>query len=132
MTLNKALAAEDPAAKEAGAKTARGLYDAADAEFKQSVDVLKELAKTSKQYEAELVQSEFDQANNLIDKAQAFVNLGDSAELRPLTDRRRRPQDFRADRQEQGHLAGALGERLSRQGAAGDDPGKVDDNLRIV
>ncbi|HEX3316179.1 MAG TPA: hypothetical protein VHR72_14880, partial [Gemmataceae bacterium] len=82
MTLNKALAADNPAAKEAGAKAARGLYDAADSEFKQSVAVLKELAKSSKQYEAELVQSEFDQANNLIDKAQAFVDLNDSAQNR--------------------------------------------------
>jgi hypothetical protein len=77
MALNKALSLppDEKDARLNGAKESQGFYDAADAEFKEAVAVLSDLAKGDKKYVPELVQAQFDQANNLIDKAQAYTDL---------------------------------------------------------
>ena len=136
MTLNKALALgpDDQVAKLAGAKAARDLYDKADSEFKLSVELLAELSKGSKQYEAELVQSEFDRANNLIDKAQAFVDLDDSSQNRARAEtvaaaaKIFTPIAAKKDTA-QGQMAVAY---LVKANQELQDPGKADDYLRIA
>ena len=137
MMLNKALALppDDQAGRQAGAKAARALYDAADAEFKLSGEVFAELAKTNKTlYESMMVESEFDRARNLIDKAQTYIDLDDPAQNRAraeTVDAARKIFVPIAQKREtaQGLMANAY---LVKCYEEAQDPGKVSDTLKIL
>jgi hypothetical protein len=82
MALNRALANDDSAAREKGAIAARSYYDAADSEFAEAIKVLKGLNQSS----SDVVQAEFERANNYLEKANAYINSADTTELRQLAE----------------------------------------------
>lgn len=129
MALNKAYLLEDEEDQYKAAKKARDLYDAADAEYVEAIKVLSTLKQPG-----ELVEAEFDRANNLLEKANAFISTSNAA------DNRKRAETVDEARKifapiakdtstAQGLLANAY---LVKCYQEGQDPSKVNEHYAIV
>lgn len=129
MALNKALVSEIEEERDKGADKARALYDAADGEFDAAIKVL-----TTLKLDNDVVQAEFDRANNLLEKASTFINTeraGDNRKRATTVDEARKifapiAKDISTAN---GLLANAY---LVKCYQDGQDPSKVNEHYGIV
>lgn len=127
MRLNKAFAGEPGEERLKGAAEARRLYDAADAEYIEAIKTLKELKK-------DVVQAEFDRGNNMLEKADAFINLEDSGQNRQraqtVAEAIKLFSEIAKDKESvNGLLANAY---LVKCYQEGQDPPKIAEHLNVV